>query len=44
MIYKKEATYGEKIISEAEIIENKTYHRIKNSIGEDLLLVECEWV
>ncbi len=44
MIYKKEATYGEKIISEAEIIDNKTYHRIKNSIGEDLLLVECEWV
>lgn len=44
MIYKKEAIYGDKIVSEVEIIENKTYHRIKNSTGDDLLLVECEWV
>jgi medium-chain acyl-[acyl-carrier-protein] hydrolase len=44
MIYKKEAVYGEKITSEVEVIDNKSYHRIKNSTGDDLLLVECEWI
>lgn len=44
MIYKKEARYGEPIISELEVIENTTIHRLKNQQNEDLCLIECSWV
>jgi len=44
MFFKKEAKYGEKIISEVEIKDNTTVHRIKNLNNEDLCLVQCEWI
>ena len=44
MIYKKEAKYGEKIISQVEIKEDATtVHRLQNIEGEDLFLLECVW-
>lgn len=44
MIYKKEAKYGEEIISQVEYkSENKTLHCLKNKAGEDLFMLECEW-
>ena len=43
MIYKKEARYGEPIISELEITNNTTIHRLKNQQNEDLCLIECSW-
>ena len=44
MLFKKEAKYGEKIISEVEIKDNITTHRLRNLDNEDLCLVECKWV
>ena len=45
MIYKKEATLGEKLFSEVEILsETKTRHRLANVNNEDLYLLECDWV
>ena len=44
MYFKKEAKYNEKIISEVEIKDNITTHRLKNANDEDLCLVECEWI
>lgn len=45
MIYKKEAKYGEKLISQVEIKDdNTTIHRLKNSEDEDLYLLECKWI
>lgn len=44
MIYKKEAKFGEKLISQVEVKDNKTIHRLQNLDGEDLFLLECEWV
>lgn len=44
MFFKKEAKYGEKIISEVEIKDNVTTHRIRNLENEDLCLVECNWI
>lgn len=44
MIYKKEAKYGEKLISQVEYInENTTVHCLKNEAGEDLFMLQCEW-
>ncbi len=44
MIYKKEAKFGEKIISQIEIKDNlKTVHRLTNINNEDLFLLECDW-
>ena len=45
MIYKKEARYGEKLISQIEILsETRTRHRLLNLNEEDLCLLECDWV
>lgn len=44
MVFKREARFGEKFISQVEFLEeNKTTHRLINSEGEDLFLLECEW-
>lgn len=44
MIYKKEAKFGEKLISQVEFKnENTTIHRLQNEEGEDLFLLECLW-
>ena len=44
MVYKKEAKYGEKLISQVELKnENTTIHRLKNMENEDLFLAECNW-
>ena len=44
MIYKKEAKFGEKLVSQIEFKnENTTIHRLQNLEGEDLFLLECEW-
>jgi len=44
MIYKKEAKYGEKLISQVEFKdENTTLHCLKNKDGDDLFLLQCEW-
>ncbi|MBQ4646183.1 MAG: hypothetical protein IJB79_02425 [Candidatus Gastranaerophilales bacterium] len=44
MFFKKEAKYGEKIVSEVEIKDNITTHRIRNLDNEDLCLIQCEWI
>ena len=45
MIYKKEAKFGEKLVSQIEFKdENTTIHRLQNLEGEDLFLLECSWV
>lgn len=44
MIYKKEAKFGEKLISQIEFKdEHTTLHRLQNLNGEDLFLLECCW-
>ena len=44
LIYKKEAKFGEKIISQIEFKDtNTTVHRLKNIQEEDLCLLECTW-
>ena len=44
MIYKKEAKFGEKLVSQIEFKdENTTIHRLQNAEGEDLFLLECCW-
>ena len=44
MIYKKEAKFGEKIISLIEIKEdNTTLHCLKNIDGDDLFQLQCHW-
>ncbi len=44
IIFKKEARYGEKIISEASFKSDLvTNHQLKNSQGEVLCRLECEW-
>ena len=45
MVYKKEAKFGEKIISLVEFKDsNTTLHALKNKDGEDLCLIECNWI
>jgi hypothetical protein len=45
MVYKKEAKFAEKIISQVEFKdENTTIHRLQNAHGEDLFILECCWV
>ena len=45
MIYKKEAKFGEKLVSQIEFKdETTTIHRLQNLEGEDLFLLECSWV
>lgn len=44
MIYKKEAKYGEKLVSQVEFKDEKTtIHRLQNLAGEDLFQLECKW-
>ncbi len=45
MIYKKEAKFGEKLISQIEFKDkNTTIHRLQNKEGEDLFQLECLWI
>lgn len=45
MVYKKEAVFGETVISQIELKDDyTTLHTIKNSSGEDLCQVECTWI
>ena len=45
MIYKKEAKFGEKLISQVEFKDEKTtIHRLQNAEGDDLFLLECCWI
>jgi medium-chain acyl-[acyl-carrier-protein] hydrolase len=45
MIYKKEAKFGENLLSQVEFKDEKTtVHRLQNSGGEDLFLLECSWI
>lgn len=44
MVFKKEAKYGEKFVSQVQFIDDKTtLHRLINSSGEDLCLIKCVW-
>jgi medium-chain acyl-[acyl-carrier-protein] hydrolase len=43
MVYKKEAKFGEKLVSQVEIKDNLTIHRLQNLAGEDLFQLQCEW-
>ena len=44
MVFKKEARYGEKLISQIEFKdENTTIHRLINKDGEDLFQLQCLW-
>ena len=44
MIYKKEAKFGEKLVSQIEFKdENTTIHRLQNHNGEDLFQLQCTW-
>ena len=44
IVFKKEITYGNKVLSQVEIIDNKTVHILKNSdTQEDLCLICAEW-
>lgn len=44
MIYKKEAKFGEKLVSQVEFIDEKTsLHKLQNLSGEDLFQMQCRW-
>ncbi|MBE7710828.1 MAG: hypothetical protein E7Z92_01675 [Cyanobacteria bacterium SIG31] len=44
MIYKKEAKFGDNLISQIEFKDEvTTVHRLQNANGEDLFLMECVW-
>ena len=45
LIYKKEAKYGDKLITQVQFLsENHTIHAVKNATtNEDLCLVQCKW-
>lgn len=45
MIYKKEAKFGEKLISQIEFKNDlTTLHKLQNTDGEELFLMECTWI
>ena len=45
MVYKKEAKFGETLISQIEFIDkNTTIHKLQNSEGEDLFQLQCVWI
>lgn len=45
IVFKKEIKYGEKVLSQAEIENNRTVHVIKNAkTGEELCLISAEWI
>lgn len=44
MVYKKEAKFGERLVSQVEFIsDNISVHSLKNVQGEDLFQMQCEW-
>lgn len=44
LVYKKEIKFGEKLISQVEFKdESTTIHRLQNSDGEDIFLLEAVW-
>lgn len=45
MVYKKEAKFDDKIISQIEFVdENISVHKLLNYNKEELFMMECEWV
>ena len=45
VVYKKEAKFGEKVISQIEFKDKyTTLHRLQNTEKEDLCLFQCRWV
>ena len=45
MMFKKEITYGNKVLSEVAIDGNKTIHAVKNAqTGEELCVMNAEWI
>lgn len=45
MIFKKEAKFAEKIVTQIEFLnENNTVHILKNMNGDELCLVQVEWI
>ena len=45
MMFKKEITYGAKVLSCASVTDDKTVHVLKNAdTGEDLCIVSAKWV
>ncbi len=46
IVYKKEIKYGEKLITQVQVLENNTtVHSLKNSeTKEDFCLLKCEWI
>lgn len=45
MVFKKEITYGYKVLSQIEIKDNQTIHILKCvQTGEDLCLITAEWI
>lgn len=44
MVFKKEIKYGEKVLSQVEVQNDKTTHILKNAeTGEDLCLISALW-
>jgi len=44
MLFKKEAKFGDKLISQVKFADDKTtIHRMTNSSGDDLCLIKCIW-
>lgn len=45
MVFKKEITYGNKVLSQVEVNDNITTHILKNSTtGDELCVVRAEWI
>ena len=45
MMFKKEITYGSKVLSQVSINENTTVHALKNAeTGEELCIINAEWI
>lgn len=45
MMFKKEITYGNKVLSQVAIDGNKTIHAVKNAeTGEELCIMNAEWI
>lgn len=44
MVFKKEIKYGNNIVSQVQILDNKTLHVLKNAqTNEELCLIQAEW-
>ena len=45
MVFKKEAKYGEKLLVQVEFLDdNNTVHVVKNERGEEITLIQVEWI